>query len=126
MPKVLIALCLAASAAWAQEAEVTQLMTHKLARMDGQEGTLVLVEYAPGASSPEHRHNAYVFVYVLEGRLVMQLKGGEEVIIGPGQTFFESPQDVHAVSRNASITAPARFLAFLVKDNGAQITMPTD
>ena len=126
MTKVLIALCLIASTACAQEAKVTPLMTHDLARMDGQEGTLVMVEYAPGGSDAEHLHNAYAFVYVLEGALVMQVKGGTEVTVGPGQTFFESPQDVHTVSRNASTARPARFLVFFVKQKGAPVTVPAD
>ena len=126
MTKVLIALCLVASTAWAQEARVTPLMTHDLAKMGGQEGTLVMVEYAPGGSDAEHLHDAYAFVYVLEGALVMQVKGEKEVTIGPGQTFFESPQDVHTVSRNASTTEPARFLVFFVKQKGAPITVPAD
>ncbi|HLT92238.1 MAG TPA: cupin domain-containing protein [Woeseiaceae bacterium] len=126
MPKVLIALCLAAGAAVAQEAQVTPLMTQELATMDGQEGTMLMVEYPPGGSSAPHRHHAYAFVYVLDGQVVMQVKGGDEVTIGPGQTFLESPQDVHMVSRNASTTEPARFLVFLVKRKGAPITVPAD
>lgn len=126
MTKVLIALCLMASTALAQEAKVTPLMTHDLARMDVQEGTLIMVEYAPGGRDAAHLHNAYAFVYVLEGALVMQVKGEKEVTVGPGQTFFESPQDVHTVSRNASTTEPARFLVFFVKQKGAPITVPAD
>ena len=124
MTKVLIALCLVASTALAQEATVTPLMTQELAKMDEQEGTLIMVEYAPGGSDAEHLHNAYAFVYVLEGALVMQVKGEKEVTVGPGQTFFESPKDVHTVSRNASTTEPARFLVFFVKQKGAPITVP--
>ena len=125
MTKVLIALWLAAATAAAQEAKVTELMTHELAGMiDGKEGTMVLVEYAPGGSDAEHRHNAYAFVYVLEGSVVMQVKGGQEVTLGPGQTFYESPEDVHTVSRNASTTQPAKFLVFFVKQKGAPITVP--
>ena len=125
MTKVLIALCLAASVAAAQEAKVTELMTHELAGMiDGKEGTLLMVEYAPGGSDAEHRHNAYTFVYMLEGAVVMQVKGGKEVTLGPGQTFYESLRDVHTVSRNASATKPAKFLVFLVKEKGAPITVP--
>ena len=126
MTKVLIALCLAASTATAaaQEAKVTPLMTQELAGSDGREGTMVMVEYAPGGSDAEHRHNAYAFVYVLEGALVMQVKGGKEVTLGPGQTFYESPGDVHAISRNASTTKPAKFLVFFVKQKGAPITVP--
>jgi quercetin dioxygenase-like cupin family protein len=125
MTKVLIALCLAAATAAAQEAKVTELMTHELAGMiDGNEGTMVLVEYAPGGWDAEHRHNAYTFVYVLEGAVVMQVKGGKEVTLGPGQTFHESLGDVHTVSRNASTTEPAKFLVFFVKQKEAPITMP--
>lgn len=126
MTKVLVALFLAAATATAsaQEAKVTPLMTQDLAGRDGKEGTMVVVEYAPGGSSPAHRHNAYAFVYVLEGSLVMQVQGGQEVTLGPGQTFYESPDDVHTVSRNASATAPTRFLVFFVKQKGAPIVVP--
>ena len=128
MTKVLIALCLAAATAAAtaaaQEAKVTPLMTQELAGIGGKEGTMAMVEYAPGGLDAAHRHNAYVFVYVLEGAVVMQVKGGKEVTLGPGQTFYESPEDVHTVSRNASTTQPAKFLAFFVKQKGAPITVP--
>jgi quercetin dioxygenase-like cupin family protein len=90
----------------------------------GKEATMLTVEYAPGASSAAHRHNAHTFVYVLEGSVVMQVKGGKEVTLSPGQTFYESPEDVHTVSRNASATKPAKFLVFFVKDKGAPGTVP--
>ena len=126
MTKVLIALCLATATATAaaQEAKVTPLMTQELAGKDGKEGTMIMVEYAPGGSDAQHRHNAYAFVYVLEGAVVMQVKGGKEVTLGPGQTFYESPEDVHTVSRNASTTKPAKFLVFIVKQKGAPTTVP--
>jgi quercetin dioxygenase-like cupin family protein len=128
MTKVLIALCLAAASAAAtaaaQEAKVTPLMTQELAGIGGKEGTMAMVEYAPGGSDAAHRHNAYVFVYVLEGAVVMQVKGGKEVTLGPGQTFYEAPEDVHTVSRNASTTKPAKFLVFFVKQKGAPLTVP--
>ena len=126
MTKVLVALFLAAATATAsaQEAKVTPLMTKDLAGRDGREGTMITVEYAPGGSSPAHRHNAYVFVYVLEGSVVMQVQGGQEVTLGPGQTFYESPDAVHTVSRNASTTAPAKFVVFFVKQKGAPIVVP--
>jgi quercetin dioxygenase-like cupin family protein len=128
MTKVLIALCVAAATAAAtaaaQEAKVTPLMTQDLAGIGGKEGTMAMVEYAPGGSDPAHRHNAYVFVYVLEGAVVMQVKGGKEVTLGPGQTFYEAPEDVHTVSRNASTTKPAKFLVFFVKQKGAPLTVP--
>jgi quercetin dioxygenase-like cupin family protein len=124
MTKILIVLCLAAVAAAAQEAKVTPLMTKQLSDIAGKEAAMVTVEYAPGASSAEHRHNAHTFVYVLEGSVVMQVKGGKEVTLGPGQTFYESPDDVHTVSRNASTTKPAKFLVFFVKQAGAPATVP--
>ena len=91
MTKMLTALCLAASTATAaaQEAKVTPLVTQELAGRDGKEGTMIMVEYAPGGSDAAHRHNAYAFVYVLEGALVMQVKGGKEVTLRPGQTFYD-------------------------------------
>jgi quercetin dioxygenase-like cupin family protein len=119
MTKVLIASCLAAAAAAAQQAKVTPLMTKDLTGIPGKEGTMVTVEYPPGGSSAEHRHNAHTFVYVLEGAVVMQVKGEKEVTLGPGQTFYESPEDVHTVSRNASTSKPAKFLVFFVKEKGA-------
>jgi quercetin dioxygenase-like cupin family protein len=124
MTKLLIAMCLAAVAAAAQDAKVTPLLTQELSGMAGKEATMVTVEYPPGGSSAEHRHNAHVFVYVLEGSVVMQVKGGKEVTLGPGQTFYESPEDVHTVSRNASAAKPARFVVFFVKQKGAPVTVP--
>ena len=126
MTKALIVICLAAATAVAQDAKVTPLMTQDLAGIAGKEGTMVTVEYAPGASSEVHRHNAYVFVYVLEGSVVMEVKGGKEVTLTPGQTFYESPDDVHTVSRNASTTKPAKFLVFFVKQKGAPTTVPAN
>jgi len=123
--KLLIAMCLAAAGAASQEAKVTPLITKNLTGVAGKEATMVTVEYPPGGSSAEHRHNADVFVYVLEGAVVMQVKGGKEVTLGPGQTFYESPEDVHTVSRNASSTQPAKFLVFIVKQKGAPTTVPT-
>jgi len=124
MTKILIVSCLAAAAAAAQEAKVTALMTKDLAGIPGKEGMMVTVEYPPGGSSAEHRHNAHTFVYVLEGAVVMQIKGGKEVTLGPGQTFYESPEDVHTVSRNASGTKPAKFIVFFVKEKGAPASVP--
>jgi quercetin dioxygenase-like cupin family protein len=118
-----IALCLTVCAA-AQDAKVTPLMAKDLTGIAGREATMVTVEYPPGGSSAEHRHNAHTFVYVLEGSVVMQVKGGKEVTLGPGQTFYESPEDIHTVSRNASTTKPAKFLVFFVKQKGAPATAP--
>jgi quercetin dioxygenase-like cupin family protein len=85
---------------------------------------MLTVEYPPGASSSKHRHNAHTFVYVLEGSIVMQVEGGESVTLGPGQTFYESPADIHSVSKNASDSRPAKFLVFFVKDKGAPASIP--
>lgn len=103
---------------------VTPLLAKALADFPGKEAEMLTVEYAPGASSDRHRHNAHTFVYVLEGSVVMQVDGGPELTLGPGETFYESPDDVHAVSRNASSTRPARFLVFFLKDEGAPGTVP--
>ena len=124
MKWIFAVMCLAAAVMQADDAKVTPLMTKDLTGIAGKEGTMVTVEYPPGASSLEHRHNAYTFVYVLEGSVVMQVKGGKEVTLGPGQTFYESPEDIHTVSKNASNTKPAKFLVFFVKDKGAPPTVP--
>ena len=119
-----VGLCLISGTLMAQEAKVTPLMSKVLTDISGKEGLMITVEYPPGGSDPIHRHNAHAFVYVLEGSVVMQVKGGKEVTLGPGQTFYESPEDVHTVSRNASTTKPAKFLVFFVKQKGAPITVP--
>jgi quercetin dioxygenase-like cupin family protein len=116
------ALCLVASAV--QETKVTPLMTKDLAGLPGKEAVMLTVEYAPGASSTRHRHNANTFVYVLEGSIVMQVEGGKAVTLGAGQTFYESPDDVHVVSKNASDSQPAKFIVFFVKDKGAASLVP--
>ena len=85
---------------------------------------MITVFYPPGASTPIHRHNAHAFVYVLEGTIVMQVKGGKELTLTPGQTFYEGPNDIHVVSRNASTTKPAKFLVVLVKNKDAPILTP--
>jgi quercetin dioxygenase-like cupin family protein len=108
----------------AQEAKVTQLMSKDLTNLPGKEGLMITVEYPPGSSDPIHRHNAHAFVYVLEGTIVMQVRGGEEVALTSGQTFYEGPDDVHVVGRNASKTKPAKFVVFLVKDKGAPVLIP--
>lgn len=108
----------------AQEAKVTSLMSKDLKDFPGKEGLLITVEYPPGATDPIHRHNAHAFVYVLEGSIVMQLKGGKEVTLTPGQTFYEGPDDVHIVGRSADKTKPAKFVVFLVKDKSAPVLVP--
>ena len=124
-PKLMLALaCLLPGTLLAQEANVAQLMSKDLARCPGKEGVMITVEYPPGHSDEIHRHNAYAFVYVLEGSVVMQVRGGKEVTLTPGQTFYEGPDDVHVIGRNASQTKPAKFVVFLVKDKGAPVLVP--
>ena len=108
----------------AQEAVVKPLMTKEVADMPGKEGLMITVDYPPGSSDPVHRHNAHAFVYVLEGSIVMQVKGGKPVTLTPGQTFYEGPEDVHVVGRNASRTKPARFLVVFLKDKGTPVLVP--
>jgi quercetin dioxygenase-like cupin family protein len=108
----------------AQEAKVMQLLSKDLTNLPGKEGLMITVDYPPGSSDPIHRHNAHAFVYVLEGSVVMEVRGGKQVTLTPGQTFYEGPDDVHVVGRNASGTKPAKFLVFLVKDKGAPILVP--
>jgi len=123
--KLILALaCLMSSTLVAQEAKVTELMSKGLTNLPGKEGLMITVEYPPGSSDPIHRHNAHAFVYVLEGEIVMQVRGGKEVTLTPGQTFYEGPDDVHVVGRNASKTKPAKFVVFLVKDKGAPVLVP--
>jgi len=121
---ILASACLMSSTLLAQEAKVTQLVSKNLTQCPGKEGLVITVEYPPGSSDPIHRHNAHAFVYVLEGSIVMQVRGGKEVTLTPGQTFYEGPDDVHVVGRNASKTKPAKFVVFFVKDKGAPILMP--
>ena len=124
-PKLVLALvCLMSSALLAQEAKVTELMSKDLTNLPGKEGLMITVEYPPGSVDPIHRHNAHGFIYVLEGSIVMQVKGGKEVTLTPGQTFYEGPDDVHIVGRNASKTKPAKFVVFFVKDKGAPVVVP--
>ena len=100
------------------------LMTRDLAGIPGKEAVVLTVELAPGQGSKPHRHDANVFVYVLQGSLIMQVKGGPAVTLHPGDTYYENPSDIHTVSQNASRTEPARFLVFVVKDKGAPVTKP--
>jgi quercetin dioxygenase-like cupin family protein len=108
----------------AQEAKVTDLFSKDLANIPGKEGVMMIVDYPPGSVDPIHRHNAHAFVYVLEGSIVMQVRGSKEVTLTPGQTFYEGPDDVHVVGRNASKTKPAKFVLVMVKDKGAPILVP--
>lgn len=111
-------------ASHAMAEKVVPLMAQDLAGMAGKEGIMLTVEYAPGQASTKHRHNAYVFVYVLSGSVVMQVEGGKAVTLKPGQTYYESPDDVHTVSKNASKTKPAKFVVTVIKDKGAPPVIP--
>jgi quercetin dioxygenase-like cupin family protein len=103
---------------------VTPLLAKDLIGLAGKQGMMLTVEYEPGASSTKHRHDAHVFVYVLEGSVIMQVEGGKAVTLGPGETFYESPKDVHSVSKNASATKSAKFLVFIVKDKDKAPVLP--
>jgi quercetin dioxygenase-like cupin family protein len=116
--------CLMSGPLAAQEAMVAELLSKDLTNLPGKEGLMITVEYPPGSSDPIHRHKAHAFVYVLEGSVVMQVRGGKQVTLTPGQTFYEGPDDVHVVGRNASGTKPAKFVVFLVKDKGAPVVVP--
>src|SRR6188474_881769 len=106
---LMVLFSLIAGTLMAQEAKVTPLMSKDLKEFPGKEGVMIAVEYPPGATDPIHRHNAHAFVYVLEGSIVMQLKGGKEVTLTAGETFYEGPNDVHIVGRSADKTKPAKF-----------------
>ncbi|HZE68321.1 MAG TPA: cupin domain-containing protein [Pyrinomonadaceae bacterium] len=121
---VLVLLGLMTGTLFAQQPKVTSLMSKDLTEIPGREVLMITVEYPPGGVDPIHRHNAHAYVYVLEGSIVMQVKGGKEVTLTPGQTFYEGPDDVHLVGRNASSTKPAKFLVFLIKDKGAPVLVP--
>jgi quercetin dioxygenase-like cupin family protein len=120
----LVLLCLMTGTAFAQDAKVVPLTSKDLSQNPGKEVLMIAVEYAPGGSDPIHRHNAQAFVYVLEGSIVMQVKGGEQVTLTPGQTFYEGPDDVHVVGRNASPTKPAKFVVFMIKNKDAPVLVP--
>ena len=123
--KLVLALaCLMSSTLLAQEAKVTDLFSKDLANLPGKEGLMMIVDYPPGSTDPVHRHNANAFIYVLEGSIVMQVRAGKEVTLTPGQTFYEGPDDVHVVGRNASKTKPAKFVLVMVKDKGAPVLVP--
>jgi len=122
----LFLLCLMTDPLMAQEPTVTSLMAKELTDSPGKEVLMITVEYAPGGSDPVHRHNATAFLYVLEGSVVMQVRGGKEVTLTPGQVFYEGTDDVHIVGRNASGTKPAKFLVFLVKKKGAPVLVPAN
>ena len=108
----------------AQEAKVTSLMSKPVADNPNKELLMIAVEYPPGASDPVHRHNAQALVYVVEGSVIMGVNGEKPVTLVPGQTFYEGPNDIHTIGRNASKTLPAKFLVFLLKDKDAPVFIP--
>jgi quercetin dioxygenase-like cupin family protein len=137
--KARAALCLAfAGAAWmlavglatsdpvSQRATVTPLVAKVLSNDEKKELSMITVEYPPGGSTPAHTHHAQALLYVVEGSIVMQVEGGTAVTLSPGQTWYEGPDDVHVVSRNASSSAPAKYVVFMVKDAGAPILTPIE
>lgn len=121
MKRFVLALLAVPAAALAQPAP---LFERALPDLPGKEAALVEVVLPPGGSSPAHRHNAHVIVYVLEGSIVMQVQGQPAQTLTVGQTYYEKPADIHTVGRNASTTMPARFLAFFIKTQGAPRTVP--
>jgi quercetin dioxygenase-like cupin family protein len=121
---VLALVCLMSGTLLAQQAKVTELMSKDLTEFPGKEGLMITVEYPPGSVDPIHRHNANACIYELEGSIVMQVRGGKEETLTPGQTFYEGPDDVHVVGRNASQTKPAKFVAFFVKNKAAPVLVP--
>ena len=113
-----------AATSQAPQASVTPLTSKDLPEFPGKEVLMITVEYPPGSVDPVHRHNAHAFIYVLEGSIIMQVKGGKEVTLTPGQTFYEGPDDIHVVGKNASSTKPAKFVVFFIKDKDAPVLVP--
>ena len=124
--RILALVCLISGTLVAQEAKVTELLSKDLTNLPGKEGLMITVEYPPGSVDPIHRHNAHGFIYVLEGSIVMQVRGGKETTVSAGQIYYEGPDDVHVVGRNASKTKPAKFVVFFVKDKGAPLLVPAN
>jgi quercetin dioxygenase-like cupin family protein len=118
------AVSVAQAQAAAPEPVVSALMTKALSDYPGKEVLVINVDYAPGVIETVHRHDAHAFVYVLEGSIVMGVKGGKEQTLMPGQMFYEGPQDVHTVGRNASKTKPAKFIVFILKDKNKPAVIP--
>src|SRR6516162_4135535 len=132
MKRILCSLLVTAmpfGAAFAQTAPqpiVAPIMQKDLDDVPGREMVMLSVEYPPGAVEHIHRHDAYAFVYVLEGTIVEGVRGGKEVTLTPGQAFYEGPNDVHTVGRNASTTQPAKFVVVLVKKKGVDAVLPAE
>jgi len=131
MKKIILSIGVGACAFAAQFApaapppNVKEIMSKPLTDIPGKEGLVLTVTYPPGSADEIHRHNAYAFVYVLEGSVVMQLRGANPVTLKAGETFYEGPNDVHIVGRNASDSQPAKFVVFLVKKQGVPVFIPT-
>ena len=115
-----------ASVAPAQQTISTPLLSKDIPEFAGKEVVMSTVEYPAGVASAPHRHDAHTFVYVLEGSVVMQVAGGQTMTLGPGQTFYETPTDVHATSKNASATQRAKILVFMLKEKGKPATRPAN
>jgi quercetin dioxygenase-like cupin family protein len=127
LAKILLCLAwLAPNCLSAEQAKVTEVMSKDLSDIPDKEGLMITVDYPSGASDPVHRHNAHSFIYVLEGSIVMQVRGGKEMTLTVGQSFYEGPDDIHVVGRNPSQTKPAKFVVFLVKDKGTPMFIPTN
>ena len=130
MKKIIVPIAIAASALAPQFApaapqpEVKEVMSKPFPDISGKEGLMLMVTYPPGSADEIHRHNAHAFVYVLEGAIVMQLRGAEPVTVKAGETFYEGPNDVHIVGRSASDDKPAKFVVFLVKNQGVPAVLP--
>jgi quercetin dioxygenase-like cupin family protein len=118
---IAVALTCAVPMIHAHGASVTPHISKPLPEMPGKEGVMATVVFPPNHVDPVHRHDAHGFVYVLEGTVVMQVEGGKEVTLKPGQTFYESPTDLHVVGKNASSTEPAKLLVFFIKNQGAPL-----
>ncbi len=123
---IFISLGMFAATAIGQQASSNMLLQQTLSGIPNSEGMMVTVDYPPGVASPIHRHNAHTFVYVLEGAVVMQVEGSPEVVLSAGETFYETPEDIHLKSANASDTEPAKILVFFVKTTGAPPTVLVD
>lgn len=123
---IILAAITAASAVHAHEGTVAPLLSADLPEIPGKEAVMIRVDYAPGDFTSAHRHDAHAMVYVLEGSVIMQVEGQEEKILKPGDTYYENPDDIHLVSRNASETEPAKFIVFILKDKDKEIVMPLE
>ena len=124
MKKILPILFFVCSPLIAQDAKVTSLVVKPLPDFPGKAVQMLTVEYPPGGHDPVHRHNAHAFVYVLQGSILMAVNGQQPVTVKAGQTFYEGPNDIHTIGRNASNTMPAKFVVFLLKNKDAPVLIP--